>query len=115
MASLDILERDQLVANSASMENVLRRELNRLHGAVYRVRDFKVIGLLSSITSDISDQPDPDATVRRARKIAYDNGLLARFSLDGKYLATHFYPPLVVNETDIVNGVQALEAALHAI
>lgn len=115
MAVLDIMERDQLVAHAAKMEGVLQSELERLRQAVGRVRDLSVIGLLSSIISDISDQSDPDATVRRVRKIAYDNGLLARVSRDGSQLAVHFYPALVVNENDIVQGVRALEVALRAI
>jgi adenosylmethionine-8-amino-7-oxononanoate aminotransferase len=115
MAVLDIMERDQLVAHTARMEAVLQRELGRLRQAVGRVRDLFVIGLLSSVSSDISDQPDPDATVRLVRRVAYDNGLLARISRDGSLMAAHFYPPLVVDEDDIVAGVHALEVALRAI
>jgi adenosylmethionine-8-amino-7-oxononanoate aminotransferase len=115
LAVLDIMERDQLVAHTARMEVVLRRELERLRQAVGRVRDLSVIGLLSSVISDISDQPDPDGTVRLVRKVAYDNGLLARISRDGSLLAAHFYPPLVVDEDDLVAGVHALEVALRAI
>lgn len=115
MAVLDIMERDQLVAHTARMEGILRRELERLRQAVSRVRDVSVIGLLSSVILDISDQVDPDATVRKVRKIGYDNGVLARISRDGVHLAAHFYPPLIVTEDDIVQGVHALEVALRSI
>lgn len=115
MAVLDIMEREKMVENAARMEGVLRRELEAMKAAMDRVRYISVIGLLSSTMSDISDQKDPDAVVRKVRKVAYDNGLLARFSRDGNLLGTHFYPPLMVNEQDIVAGVQALKAALEAI
>ncbi len=115
MAVLDIMEREGMVEHAARMEPVLRRELERLKAAVSRVRHVSVIGLLSSTLADISDQSDPDAVVRKVRKVAYDNGLLVRISRDGNLLGAHFYPPLVVNEADIVAGVMALEQALEAI
>ncbi|MCW8175958.1 aminotransferase family protein [Verminephrobacter aporrectodeae] len=115
MAVLDITERDGLVAHAARMQAVLRRELERMQASVPRVRHLCVIGLLSSTLADISDQADPDATVRKVRKLAYDHGLLVRISRDGALLGAHFYPPLVVSEADIVSGVKALGQALEAI
>jgi len=115
MAVIDIMEREDMVGHAAGMEAVLRRELERMKIAVPRVRHLSVIGLLSSTMVDITDQADPDATVRKERKVAYDSGLLARISRDGNLLAAHFYPPLIVNEADIVAGVKALEQALQAI
>jgi adenosylmethionine-8-amino-7-oxononanoate aminotransferase len=115
MAALDILEEEKLTENAAAMEGVLRDELMRMSQAVPRVREVSVIGLLSSVVSDISDKEDPDATLRRARKLAYDEGLLVRFGRDGNQLSAHFYPPLLVNRRDIEDGVRALEAALRAL
>jgi len=115
MAVIDIMEREGMVEHAANMEAVLRRELERVKAAVPRVRHVSVIGLLSSTMTDIADQVDPDATLRKVRKVAYDHGLLARFSRDGNLLAAHFYPALVVTEADIVAGVKALEQALKAI
>lgn len=115
LAALDIMEREHLVAHAAAMEGVLRGELERMRQAVPRIQEVSVIGLLSSVVCDIADRPDPDATVRKLRKDAYDEGLLARIAKDGTRLSAHFYPALVVDETDIVDGVRALEAALRAI
>jgi adenosylmethionine-8-amino-7-oxononanoate aminotransferase len=115
LAALDIMERERLVARAAALEPVLRRELERLRQAVARVREVSVIGLLSSVVCDVAHRADPNAVVRRVRKDAYDNGLLVRVARDGSQLSAHFYPPLVVEEEDIIAGVRALEIALRAI
>lgn len=112
LAALDIMQDEKLVENTAAMEPVLRTELERLSTAVPRVREISVIGLLSSVVCDISDQADPNATLRKVRKEAYDAGLLARFGRDGDNLSAHFYPALVVNKQDIEQGVLALQTAL---
>lgn len=115
LAALDILEDEKLTENAAAMEPVLRDELVRLSKTTPRVREISVIGLLSSVVCDISDQPNPDATLRKARKEAYDAGLLARFARDGNNLSAHFYPPLVVHKQDIREGVLALEKAFQSL
>lgn len=115
MAALDVLQGERLTENAQAMEPVLCDELHRLWQAVPRVREFSAIGLLSSVTADISDLPDPDATVRKARKEAYDAGLLARFARDGTNMSVHFYPPLLVGRRDIEEGVRALETALRTL
>lgn len=115
LAALDVLEDENLVAHTASMETVLRRELERLRQSVGRVREVAVIGLLSSVNCDIADLPDPDRAVRHVRKTAYDNGLLVRVARDGGLLSVHFYPPLIVTEDDICSGVRALELTLRTL
>lgn len=115
MATLDILENEKLVENAADMELVLKQELARLSDSLPRVREISVIGLLSSVVCDIADVPDPDAAVRRVRKVGYDAGVLARIGRDGNNLSAHFYPPLNVTPSDVVAGVHALETGLKAI
>ncbi|WP_428515262.1 aspartate aminotransferase family protein [Roseovarius sp.] len=113
LAALDVLESEQLVENARNLEVVLKRELERLRQADPRVREINVIGLLSSIAIDLDKADDLDRSMRRLRKLCYDHGLLARISRDGALLGVHFYPPLNVNEEDIVSGVQALQRALR--
>ena len=115
LAALDVMENEKLVENAAAMEPVLRDELQRMAQAVSRVGEISVIGLLSSVVCDISDLPEPDAVMRKARKEAYDAGLLARFARDGTRLSAHFYPPLNVDRSDIEFGVHALEKALRTL
>jgi len=115
MAALDVTEDEGLVENAAAMEEVLRDELTRMRQSVPRITEVTAIGLLSSVISDISDQPDPDATIRKLRKQAYDAGVLVRVARDGTNMSAHFYPPLVVNQRDIEDGVHALEVALRTI
>jgi adenosylmethionine-8-amino-7-oxononanoate aminotransferase len=115
MAALDIMEKERLVENAAAMEPILRTELERIQQSVPRIREISAIGLLSSIVCDISDLPNPDAALRKARKEAYDQGLLVRFARDGSNLSAHFYPPLLVGNKDIEDGVRSLEAALRTL
>ena len=115
MAALDVTEDEGLVENAAAMEEVLRDELMRMRQSVPRITEVTAIGLLSSVISDISDKPDPDATVRKLRKEAYDAGVLVRVARDGTNMSAHFYPPLVVDRRDIEDGVRALETALRTI
>ena len=115
LAALDITEDEGLVENAAEMEAVLRDELERMRQSVPRIRDVSVIGLLSSVVSDIADVADPDVTVRKLRKDAYDAGVLVRVARDGFNLSTHFYPALVVEKRDIENGVRAMEVALRRV
>ena len=58
---------------------------------------------------------DPDVTVRKLRKDAYDAGLLVRVARDGIEMSTHFYPALTVGARDIEDGVRALETALRRV
>lgn len=115
LAALDIMETEQLVERAAELESVLREALEELRRSISGVREIAVIGLLSSVTCDISDVEAPDAVVRQVRKDAYDNGLLVRVARDGFLLSAHFYPPLCVEKDDIVSGVRALGSALRAI
>jgi len=115
LAALDITEDERLVENAAEMEAVLRDELIRMRQSVPRITDISIIGLLSSVVSDISDVADPDAAVRKLRKDAYDAGLLVRVARDGTSMSVHFYPALVVGRRDIEDGVRALEVALRKV
>jgi adenosylmethionine-8-amino-7-oxononanoate aminotransferase len=115
LAALDVTEDEHLVENAAEMEGGLRDELNRMRQSVPRITEVTAIGLLSSVISDISDVADPDATVRKLRKDAYDAGLLVRVARDGTNMSAHFYPALVVNRRDIEDGVRALEIALRKV
>ena len=115
LAALDIMEDEGLVANAAAMETVLRDELERVRQSVPRIREISAIGLLSSVVSDISDVADPDQTVRKLRKDAYDAGLLMRVARDGTQMSAHFYPALMVGKRDIEDGVRALEVALRQV
>ena len=72
-----------------------------------------MIGLLSSVVSDISDLPDPDAAVRKIRKDCLRCRAARPRRPRRHQLSAHFYPALVVGRRDIENGVRALEVALR--
>jgi adenosylmethionine-8-amino-7-oxononanoate aminotransferase len=113
-ATLDILRREDLVANARDMEAVLRRELERVCQAVPQVVRVSVIGLMSSIEINASGARDLPRLVRRIRHEAYQNNLLVRVNPDGARIAAFFYPSLTVTEDDVVSGVHSLERAFRA-
>jgi adenosylmethionine-8-amino-7-oxononanoate aminotransferase len=113
-ATLDILEREQLVENAARLEPVLRRELERVASVIPQVGRVTVIGLMSSLEADASKVGDIPGFVRCVRYQAYQNNLLVRVNPDQERISVFFYPPLNVTQDDVVAGVSALEAALSA-
>lgn len=112
LATLDILEREALVARAAELEPVLRRELERVREVTDRVLAVSVLGLLSSIELDLADRDDGAEILVELRHELYEQGLIARFAFGGGVLTIVFYPHLVVSEADIVFGVDAIITAL---
>ena len=113
-ANLDILERERLVENAAAMEPVLRRELERITQSVPQIVKVSVLGLMSSTEVDAAGVPDMPRFVRKVRHLCYEENLLVRVNPDGQRVSAFFYPPLLVTEDDIVNGVRSLERAFRA-
>jgi adenosylmethionine-8-amino-7-oxononanoate aminotransferase len=113
-ATLDILERENLVENAARLEPVLRHELEFLASVVPQMHRVSVIGLMSSTEVDASKVSDMPSFVRRVRHEAYENGLLLRVNPDGSRVSAFFYPPLNVAKEDIVMGVKALGIAFRS-
>jgi adenosylmethionine-8-amino-7-oxononanoate aminotransferase len=113
-ANLDILERERLVENAAAMESVLRRELERITQSVPQIVKVTVLGLMSSTEVDAAGVTDMPRFVRKVRHLCYEENLLVRVNPDGQRVSAFFYPPLLVTEDDIVNGVRSLERAFRA-
>jgi adenosylmethionine-8-amino-7-oxononanoate aminotransferase len=112
-ATLDVLEREQLVDNAAALEPFLKARLERLAATVPEVQRVSVIGLMSSTEVDVSKVADVARFVRRVRHEAYENNLLVRVNPDDKRVSAFFYPPLNVTNDDVVSGVESLGAAFR--
>ena len=115
LATLDILERESLVARAAELEPLLRRELERVREATDRVLAVSVLGLLSSIEFELPDRADGAEVLVELRHRLYEQGLIARCALGEGVLTLVFYPHLVVSEEDIAFGADAIIAAVNAL
>jgi putrescine aminotransferase len=115
LATLDIIEREGLVARAAALEAPLREQLEGLRGRTSRIVALSVLGLLSSIEVDVADQPDPNAVLLAMRHEVYERGLIARCAIGGGILTVVFYPTLVLSEEDLAFGVTTIGDALVAI
>lgn len=115
LANIEILMSERLPERAATLESVLREELEKVAARAARVVRISVIGLLSSIELDVRDLEDPAGVVTIVRHAMYENGVLARCAASGDILTVVFYPPLVVAESDIELGVAAVGEAIDEV
>jgi adenosylmethionine-8-amino-7-oxononanoate aminotransferase len=115
LATLDVLENEALVDRAATLEPVLRRELERVREATQCVVAISVIGLLSSVELDVADRDNPQDLLISLRHEMYERGLIARAAVGDGILTVVFYPTLVVSEDDLAFGAQALADAVAAV
>ena len=115
MANLDIIEREQLVENSARTGLRLRNELRRRIGDNPYVGEIRGHGLMIGVEF-VADKAarrffDPQAAPQRiVARHAFDEGLLVRGL--GFTDTVSFSPPLCISEDDIDEAVDRFSAAL---
>jgi adenosylmethionine-8-amino-7-oxononanoate aminotransferase len=113
LEALEILRREQLVEASARLGEVLASAFADLEASAdgHIARSW-AIGLLGGVefraSSDAHDLP------ARLRHEMYERGVAARAGLGDGLAAVLFYPPLVVDERDVLEGVAAVGEALSA-
>jgi taurine--2-oxoglutarate transaminase len=116
IANIQVLGEDQLVERAAAMGPVLRRMLNDLgesHPSVGDVRSIGLFGVIELVRDRNTKEPlapfngtSPEMTALR------------RYLLDrGVFLYTHWHtvlviPPLIINETQLAEGMSAINEAL---
>ncbi len=108
LATLDILEREQLCERAADLEPVLERGLARVGERTGRPSRTSVIGLLGSVEIDVSDQADPAVLLLDLRHELYERGLIVRGAQADGILTIVFYPTLVVSAEEVDEGTLIL-------
>lgn len=113
LEALEILEREQLVEASARLGQVLASALADLEtSSDGHIARSSAIGLLGCVefraSSDAQDLP------ARLRHELYERGVAARAGLGDGLAAVLFYPPLVVDERGVLQGVAAVGDMLRA-
>jgi adenosylmethionine-8-amino-7-oxononanoate aminotransferase len=109
LATLDILEREELLARVQALEPVVAQELGRL-AANPAVGEVRTVGLTGAVElSDAVLVADP-GVVDRAVAAARRHGVLTRV-LRGR--ALHFSPAFVITEAEIAAIAGAFDAAIR--
>ena len=112
LATLDILHRERLTQNAATLEPVLAAGLARVGDLTQRLRHASVIGLLGSVEIDVSDHRDPASLLADVRHEMYEAGLIARGAQADGILTIVFYPTLVVTAEEVATGTAILADAV---
>jgi putrescine aminotransferase len=112
LATLDILQRERLPQNAASLEPVLVAGLAQVGDLTGRLLRASVIGLLGSVEIDVSDQTDPASVLADVRHEMYERGLIARGAQGDGILTIVFYPTLVVTAEEVATGTALLAGAV---
>jgi 4-aminobutyrate aminotransferase-like enzyme len=112
LATLDVIERESLVVRAASLGAVLIRDLRTVLDGVPGVAEVRGRGLLVGIALEHPETGAPDG--RRAWEVMHElcaNGILVLTAGDAGDVI-ELSPPLVIAESELARGVEALAAAL---
>jgi L-2,4-diaminobutyrate transaminase len=115
MANLDIIEREGLVENSATVGVYLRDQLDARIGANPYIGDIRGVGLMVGVEF-VADKGarrffDPQTQPHRiVARNAFDEGLLVRAL--GFTDTVSFSPPLCITRSDIDQAVDRFARAL---
>jgi adenosylmethionine-8-amino-7-oxononanoate aminotransferase len=112
LATLDILQRERLTQNAATLEPVLAAGLARVGDLTQRLRHVSIIGLLGSVEIDVSDHTDPASLLADVRHEMFERGLIARGAQGDGILTIVFYPTLVVTAEEVAKGTAILADAV---
>ncbi len=104
MAALQVLKEENMAANAAAMGNLFRDALQKLQSPF--IETIRGKGLLNAI---VIKHPNPDAAWDLCMELK-NNGLLAKPTHGDKI---RFAPPLLINETQILESVQIIQKSLQ--
>ncbi len=113
IATIEAMKKERAVENSEKMGKVLRKRLVELQEKFPQIGDVRGLGLMQAIDF-VKDHKtkEPDTKLRdRVEYTAFQNGLLL---LSTGLSAIRIIPPLIVNESQIDMGVEALEKGIKA-
>jgi 4-aminobutyrate aminotransferase len=112
LATLEVIDEEDLVGRAAEMGAVLRRRLDELAADTAAIGEVRGLGLMLGVEFTGPDGvPDAD-TATRAQQAAADAGLLLLTC--GTYgNVVRFLPPLVVDAEQVEEGSQIFAAAVE--
>lgn len=112
LAVLDYLERHQLKERAANLGNLLLEKLTQLKETHPIISDVRGIGLMAGAEIRNPDGSPASEAVDRILERMKDKGyLIGKNGMDRNTLA--FQPPLVINKSDLLNMLDALDSTLE--
>jgi putrescine aminotransferase len=115
LRNLDILEREGLVENAASLEEALLAGLRDLAASREEVFRVSVTGLLSSAEFFTDVGTAAQERLMAIRHHCYERGLILRAGAMDGIGAILFYPPLVVTEGEVRRSIESVSEVLEEI
>ncbi|HEX2065572.1 MAG TPA: acetyl ornithine aminotransferase family protein [Candidatus Thermoplasmatota archaeon] len=111
LATLDVIQEEKLVANSARMGERMGRQLDEMTEGHARVGDHRGLGLMRALEFVAKDGA-PDPKLRDAvEKEAWKRGLI---TLGCGRSSLRFIPPLTITAQQVDGGMEVLRQALKA-
>jgi len=113
LATLKIIDDEDLVANAAALEPELRAGLEAIRDQMPWPSRASVIGLLGSL--EISLPADVDAERFRAHvwHESYEHGVAVRVTRSAQVVSVFFYPALVITRERMQEGLRLLATAVR--
>lgn len=108
LKNIEILEREQLVENAASLQPRVEEELARTQAACSGIANVSCIGLLSSMEFEATHPLAALDGLEIFRRECYRRGVILR----GYPGLVYFYPPLVVNDEDVRLAFEVVRTTL---
>jgi len=112
IATQEVYQEEGMFENAASLENKFIDAMQSLKGTKH-ITDIRAIGLMGAVQIDEGNRgaDERSISVEALDKLFFEHGVTVRYS--GNYIA--FSPPLIVNESQIDEGVEALRKTLNSI
>lgn len=113
LAVIDIIEREHLVQHAKDLEGVLRSGLEACARSIPWRSRVSVKGLISSIELLVPDYIEAELVRMDLWNACYVNGVALRVTRAEQVVTLLFYPPLIINPTEMDDALDAISAALE--
>ncbi len=112
LATLDVIQEEGLVANSAAQGERLRQGLEKVGSAHPEIGDVRGRGLMQASEFVTADGSPDGATAARAQQVAAKNGLLL-LTCGPHGNVVRMIPPLVVNGEQVDSALELWAASVE--
>ena len=114
LATLDVIEQEQLVENAAARGEQMLSQLHALQRDYPWIAEIRGKGLMLGMEiAESPDRPLPQVAANIAAACEAEGLLLLRCGIDGQ--TVRFLPPLVVSEVEVNDAMARLGRALQKV
>lgn len=115
LTTIEIIRREGLIANAASHAPVLRSRLEEIAGKTPWPSRASVIGLLGSLEICVPDEIDAEWLRAQLFHESYQRGVAVRVTRAAQVVSVFFYPPLIIGNERLREGLDLLAGAVRAV